>query len=157
MFTEHSDYIDCSLLAGSIHCWTNITELAVCCFTYALLQTCTSNDKERLNAILNFIKTEHIKLDEEIILSFDTKSIQVNTFKLLVATVKDYELIDVNVLMKIVIALDALFTAASRSNIVWSNLSNSNLTISVWPHSHTVSINDCISQTDISKCSQNTD
>jgi hypothetical protein len=29
-------------------------------------------------------------------------------FELLVATVKDYELIDVNVLMKIVIALDAV-------------------------------------------------
>ena len=90
----------------NVHNAIYVKERYICCFTYALLQTCASNDIARLNAILNFIKTKHIKLDEQLILSFDTKSIQVNMFKLLVATVKDCELIDVNVLMKKVVALD---------------------------------------------------
>ena len=90
----------------NVHSTVCVKERYTCCFTDALLQSCASNDVARLNAISNFIKTKHIKLDEQIILLFDTKSSQVNTFKLLVATVKDCELIDVNVLMKRGLALD---------------------------------------------------
>jgi hypothetical protein len=98
----------------NVHKAICVKERYTYCFTYAVLQTCTSTDIAKLNAILNFIKTKGIKLDKHI-LSVYTKSFQVNTFQLLVATVKDCELIDINVLMKRVVVLDDVSLICARS------------------------------------------
>jgi hypothetical protein len=73
-FTDNTNVIiDILVLISKEMNAVRVTERYTSCFTYALLQTCTSNNIAKLNAILNFIKTEHIKLDEEIILSFDSQ------------------------------------------------------------------------------------
>ena len=108
-FTDNTnviiDILDLISKEMNVHKAICVKERYTYCFTYAVLQTCASTDIAKLNAILNFIKTKGIKLDKHI-LSVYTKSFQVNTFKLLVATVKDCELIDINVLMKRVVVLD---------------------------------------------------